>query len=109
MRWHTHVCAIVFAGWAVVTTSQTYAEGQANEWAVVEAYALANVSAEDGARLIRQMIPAGADFDVVPDARSNSLIVAGPPRIQERVAGLWRMNDQSPATRNIGRCMSMRR
>ena len=86
MRWHTQVCAIVFAGLAFVTTSPTYAEGQANEWAVVEAYALANVSAEDGARLIRQMIPAEAAFDVVPDVRSNSLIVAGPPRIQERVA-----------------------
>ncbi len=86
MRWHTHVCTIVFAGLALVTASPTYAEGQANEWAVVEAYALANVSAEDGARLIREIIPAGTDFDVVPDARSNSLIVAGPPRIQERVA-----------------------
>ncbi len=86
MRWHTHVCTVVFAGLAFTTASPTYAEGQANEWAVVEAYALANVSAEDGARLIRQMIPAGANFDVVPDARSNSLIVAGPPRIQQRVA-----------------------
>ncbi len=86
MRWHTQVCAIVFAGLAFTTTSPTYAEGQANEWAVVEAYALANISAEDGARLIREMIPAGADFDVVPDVRSNSLIVAGPPRIQQRVA-----------------------
>ena len=86
MRWHTHVCTIVFAGLSLVMANPTYAEGQANEWAVVEAYALANVSAEDGARLIRQMIPAEAAFDVVPDARSNSLIVAGPPRIQERVA-----------------------
>ena len=86
MRWHTHVCAIVFAGLSWVSANPTYAEGQANEWAVVEAYALANVSAEDGARLLRQMIPAEAAFDVVPDARSNSLIVAGPPRIQARVA-----------------------
>ena len=86
MRWHTHVCAIVFAGLSWVSANPTYAEGQANEWAVVEAYALANVSAEDGARLLRQMIPAEAGFDVVPDARSNSLIVAGPPRIQARVA-----------------------
>ncbi len=86
MRWHSHGCAIVFAGLAFMTASPTYAEGQANEWAVVEAYALANVSAEDGARLIREIIPAGVNFDVVPDARSNSLIVAGPPRIQERVA-----------------------
>ncbi|MCZ6651617.1 MAG: hypothetical protein O7D91_01110 [Planctomycetota bacterium] len=86
MRWHTHVCTIVFAGLAFTTTSPTYAEGPANEWAVVEAYALANISAEDGARLIRELIPAGTDFDVVADARSNSLIVAGPPRIQERVA-----------------------
>ncbi len=86
MRWYTHVCTIVFAGLAFATPSPTQAEGQADEWAVVEAYALANVSAEDGARLIREMIPAGADFDVVPDVRSNSLIVAGPPRIQQRVA-----------------------
>ncbi len=86
MRWHTHVCTIVFAGLAFVMANPTYAEGQANEWAVVEAYTLANVSAEDGARLIRGMIPAEANFDVVPDTRSNSLIVAGPPRIQQRVA-----------------------
>ncbi len=86
MRWHTHVCTIVFAVLALVTANPADAEGQANEWAVVEAYALANVSAEDGARLIREMIPAEANFDVVPDARSNSLIVAGPPRIQQRVA-----------------------
>ncbi len=86
MRWHTHVCTIVFAGLAFAMVSPTYADGQANEWAVVETYALANVSAEDGARLIREMIPAEANFDVVPDARSNSLIVAGPPRIQQRVA-----------------------
>ena len=86
MRWNTQVCAIVFAGLAFTTTSPTYAEGPANEWAVVEAYALANISAEDGARLIREMIPVGADFDVVADVRSNSLIVAGPPRIQQQVA-----------------------
>ena len=86
MRWHTQVCAIVLAGLALVTAIPTYAEGPANEWAVVEAYALANVSAKDGARLIREMIPVGADFDVVADVRSNSLIVAGPPRIQQRVA-----------------------
>ncbi len=86
MRWPAHVCAIVFAGLAWGTANPTYAEGPVNEWAVVESYALANVSAEDGARLIRQMIPAEAAFDVVPDTRSNSLIVAGPPRIQARVA-----------------------
>ena len=86
MRGHTHVCTIVFAGLAFAMASPTYAEGQTNEWAVVEAYALANVSAEDGARLIREMIPSEANFDVVPDIRSNSLIVAGPPRIQQRVA-----------------------
>ena len=58
--------------------------------AVVEAYALVNVSAEQGARMIREFFDANgvdnAPVDVVPDLRSNSLIVACPPSTQERVS-----------------------
>ncbi len=58
--------------------------------AVVEAYALAHVSAEDCARKISEIFPAdgpaGSALEVVPDLRSNSLIVACPPRTQERVS-----------------------
>ncbi len=37
MRWHTHVCTIVFAVPAFVTANPAYGEGRANEWAIVEA------------------------------------------------------------------------
>lgn len=78
------ICLVgVMAGSALGVENQ-------GEAAVVEAYALAHISAEDCARKVREAFaadgPAGSHVEVAPDQRSNSLLVAGPPRIQEQVA-----------------------
>ncbi len=81
------IWAIGFVG---VTAGSALGVENQDEAAVVEAYALAYISAEAGARTVREAFaadgPAGLLLEVAPDHRSNSLIVAGPPRIQEQVS-----------------------
>ena len=80
--------------WAIclvgVTAGSALGVENQGEAAVVEAYALAHISAEDCARKVRETFaadgPAGSQVEVAPDQRSNSLLVAGPPRIQEQVS-----------------------
>lgn len=84
------VWAIVVAGLVVVDRNAARAANGANDAAVVEAYALSYVSADECAKVIREIFVAddlaGSAVDVVSDRRSNSLLVAGSREMQARVS-----------------------
>ena len=82
-------------------SNTSLAEEPYEDAAVVEAYALVNLSAEQGAKRIREFFDlngsANVAFDVVPDSRTNSLIIAGSPRTQERIIQVLEEIDVIPA------------
>lgn len=84
------IWTLILAGLVVADRNAARAANGANDAAVVEAYALRYVNADECAKVIREIFleddSAGSALDVVSDRRSNSLLVAGSREMQARVS-----------------------